>query len=147
MLTLKRMDMDSFEEIKELFRSVFAAPPWNEDWSDEEQLDNYLKDLMEVRLPIILGLYDDDRFIGVSIGCVRHWYGGTEYFIEELCIRSDLQRRGYGTKFIFMIEDYIKEHGMMQIFLMTDRTQPAYKFYKKLGFDELPEHASFFREL
>ena len=42
-LTLKEIDVTLYAvEIKSLFREVFSAPPWNEDWSDDDQLDNYL---------------------------------------------------------------------------------------------------------
>ena len=39
MAELVELDGSSFEDIKTLFRSVFTQPPWNDDWSDEEQLD------------------------------------------------------------------------------------------------------------
>lgn len=143
---LKELTIENLNEIRELFRSVFTAPPWNDDWSDEEQLDNYLKDLMCVRTPLILALFKEEEMIGIAIGNIRHWHSGTEYFIEELCIRTDMQKQGYGRKFLQLIEEYLKEHGLHQIFLMTERHVPAYQFYKDLGFEELPEHVSFFRE-
>ena len=94
-MIIRELDQSYFEKLKELFRSVFSAPPWNEDWSDE-QLDSYMRELIEVRGSIIYGLFDQDEFIGMSVGKIRHWCGGTEYFIEELCIRSDYQGRGCG---------------------------------------------------
>lgn len=146
MLELAELDMSEFNKIKTLFRSVFTGPPWNEDWNDEEQLDNYLLELMEVRNSLILGLYEADEFIGVSIGKIKHWCSGTEYFIEELCIKADLQHKGYGTKFFSLIEDYLKERGLNQIYLETERNVPAYDFYRKLNFQELPSHVSFIKE-
>ena len=71
------------EKIKELVQSVFSAPPWNEEW-DDDQLDNYIRELIEVRQPI---------------------------------------------------------------FLMTERTQPAYEFYKHIGFTELPDLTAFVKEI
>ena len=46
MAIIKELDETHFDEIKELFRSVFMAPPWNDDWSDENQLNEYLLDLI-----------------------------------------------------------------------------------------------------
>lgn len=146
MAELREYSINDFAVIKALFKSVFTSPPWNEDWSDDSQLENYLKDLMEVRTPLILGLVEDDVLLGVSIGNIRHWCRGTEYFIEELCIRTDMQGKGYGTMFMALIEKYLKEHGYSQIYLQTERTVPAYMFYKSLGFDELADHVSFFKE-
>lgn len=145
-LTLKEIDVISYAvEIRSLFKEVFSAPPWNEDWSDDDQLDNYLKDLTEVRNPLLYGLYEGNDLVGVSIGRIKHWCEGTEYFIEELCIRMDRQKKGYGKEFFSLIEKDLKEKGLDTIFLMTDRDKPAYEFYKKNGFKEIPELTSFIK--
>ena len=146
-ILIKEMSSKDLAEMKTLFRSVFSSPPWNEDWSDEQQLDEYLKDLIEVRGSLLFGLYEAEQLIGISIGKIKHWYGGTEYYIEELCIRNDYQGKGYGKAFFTLIEGKIKERGLHVIYLMTDRNQPAYEFYQKIGFRELPELTSFFKEL
>ncbi|MBQ3376049.1 MAG: GNAT family N-acetyltransferase [Erysipelotrichaceae bacterium] len=144
-MIIKEMSLNDLEEIKQLFRSVFTIDPWNEDWSDEKQLDEYLRDIMEVRNPLVFGLYEDE-LIGFSIGKIKHWCGGTEYFIEELCIRNEYQGKGYGKAFFSLIEEKLKEKGLNQIYLTTDRDVPAYRFYKKIGFREIPELTSFFKE-
>ncbi len=53
-MRIAELTITDLEEIKELFRAVFTAPPWNEDWC-----------------------------------------GGTEYFIEEFCIRNECQKMGF----------------------------------------------------
>ncbi len=132
-MILKEMSTSDYGRIRALFREVFSALPWNEDWSDEKQLDEYLKDLIEVRNSLLFGLYEEELLTGISIGKIRHWCAGTEYFIEELCIRADCQGRGYGREFFTLIEKELHERGVRQIFLMTDRDKPAYGFYKKNG--------------
>ena len=146
MAELVELSIKDIDVIKALFKSVFTSPPWNEDWSDDEQLDDYLRDIMEVRTPLILGLAEGGSVIGISVGNIKHWCGGTEYFIEELCIRTDLQGNGYGNKFLSLIEAYLKERGLDQIYLNTQNNVPAYEFYKKHGFTELEDHVSFFKE-
>ncbi|SCX85053.1 GNAT family N-acetyltransferase [Butyrivibrio sp. INlla14] len=145
-MTVLDLDETYLEKIKELFQSVFSAPPWNEDW-DDDQLDNYIRELMEVRQPIFYGLFEGDELIGMSLGRVKHWCGGTEYFIEEFCIRRDYQDKGNGKKFLSLIEEKIKAQGLNTIFLMTERTQPAYEFYKHIGFTEHPDLTAFVKEL
>ena len=137
MTELRELSEQNFDEIKELFRSVFSAPPWNEDWSDDARLSDYLFDLIKVRTPVDLGLYEDGRLVGISVGCIKHWCSGTEYYLEELFIRTDAQGRGLGTEFIRLIEQYLKARDIGVIFLTTQRTHPAYSFYKKLGFNDL----------
>lgn len=38
-MELKRIGIEQKEAIKKLFVSVFTIEPWNDDWSDEKQLD------------------------------------------------------------------------------------------------------------
>ena len=66
---------------------------------------------------------------------IKHWYGGTEYCVEEVYIKTDRQGRGIGTV------------GLERIFLQTEKTVPAYGFYRKNGFCELQDHVSFVKEL
>ena len=143
----KRIGMNEIELIKELYISVFTIEPWNDDWSDRKQLDLYLSDLVGQSNSLTYGLFENEQLIGVSMGRIRHWYSGTEYYIDELCIKTDKQGSGIGTIFIKEIEKAIKEIGMTHIFLQTDNDVPAYAFYKKNGFYELKEHVSFVKKV
>ncbi len=52
-----------------------------------------------------------------------------------------------GTFFIKEMEEYVmKNRKVTQIFLQTERTVPAYRFYQKKGFVELKDHVSFFKQ-
>lgn len=99
MYNFKRIGMNEIEIIKELFTSVFTVEPWNDDWSNQEQLDLYLSDLVGQSNSLTFGLFEDEQLIGVAMGHIRHWYSGTEYYIDELCIRTDRQGNGIGTFF------------------------------------------------
>lgn len=145
--SFKRIGLNETEKIKELFRSVFTAEPWNDDWSDTEQLNDYLHDLTGQGNSLTYGLYDGGELIGVSMGHIRHWYSGTEYCIDEFCIKTDRQGTGAGTYFLKEIEKAMKEIGLVQIFLQTEKNVPAYRFYEKNGFWELKEHVSFAKDL
>ncbi len=37
--TIKELDGSYMHDIRQMFKEVFSAPPWNEDWSDKEQLE------------------------------------------------------------------------------------------------------------
>lgn len=147
MVELKELSLKDFDLIKKLFKEVFMAPPWNDDWSDDNQLREYLLDLIEVRTPLIYGFYVDALLTGISIGSVRHWWGGTEYHIEEFFIKTSEQGKGLGSKFFELIEKALVPKTVTQIFLQTESTAPAYKFYKKRGFDELKNHVSFLKKI
>ena len=143
MYTLKKLGPDDRETIKSVFVSVFTAEPWCDDWSDEAQLDLYIQDLIGQGYSLTYGLYDADELIGISLGYIKHWYSGTEYIINELCIKTDRQGAGAGTFFIREIEKAIRELGLKQIFLLTDSDVPAYEFYRKNGFTELKTNVAF----
>ncbi len=144
---LKRIGTGETEEIKELFLRVFTAEPWKDDWSDREQLNAYIHDLTGQSNSLTFGLYEGEKLIGVSMGNIKHWFTGTEYYIDELCIRPDRQGQSLGTLFLKEIEKAILEMGLTQIFLQTESTVPAYYFYRKNGFNELKEHVSFAKKL
>ena len=146
-LTFRRIGLDELELVKELFYRVFTAEPWNDDWSDARQLDLYLRDLMGQNNSLTFGLFEDGGLVGVSMGLVKHWYTGTEYYIDELCIRTDRQGKGLGTRFLKEIEDGIQALGLTQIFLQTDTFAPACEFYRKNGYQELEGHVSFAKKL
>ena len=147
MITIKELADSDFDAVKKLFVSVFTKEPWNDDWSDENQLNEYLKDVMMGRNPLNLGLYDDGELVGISLGFIKHWCNGTEYYIDELCIQPERQGQGLGTKFFELMKPVMETRGIVQYFLQTDETAPAYSFYKKLGFTELKGHVSFARNI
>lgn len=143
----RRIGMEEKEIIKAMFAGVFTKEPWNDDWSDERQLDGYITDLIGQSNSLAFGLFEGEQLVGLSMGSIKHWFSGTQYCIEEFCIDRDRQGRGLGTFFLREIEKEIRELGMTQIFLQTGSDVPAYDFYKKNGFRELPEHVSFFKQL
>lgn len=145
-MNLIRLTIDDKEQIKSLFRSVFMNEPWNDDWSNEEQLDNYMVDIIGNRNSLSLGLMENGRFIGMTLGHIKHWYSGTEYYIEELFVKTELQGNGIGSQFVELIEKYLRDLDIHRIFLQTENEMPAYSFYKNRKFNELKGHVSFVKE-
>ncbi|WP_170241421.1 GNAT family N-acetyltransferase [Streptococcus suis] len=136
-MELKELTLADMEMVKQLFLSVFSQEPWNDDWSDEEQLDRYIGDLLEHPRALCFGLLDQGKLIALSLGHIRFWYEGTEYRIEELCIARDYQGRGIGQDFLKRIEEQLVEIKIVHILLQTERALPAFFFYKKCGFHAL----------
>ena len=147
MFELRQIGLSEKEPIKMLFKSVFMFEPWNDDWSDEQQLDNYIMDLIGQSNSLAYGLYEDNNLIGISLGFIKHWFSGTEYIIDEFCVAKEKQGSGVGSFFMSEVEKAIKEKGMVHIFLQTESEVPAYEFYKKNGFIDLKTHVSFYKDL
>ena len=138
-----KLESDKFDEIKLLFKDIFMNEPWNDDWSDDNQLTEYILDLTGNRNSLAIGLYDENELIGFSLGSIMHGCAGTAYYIYEFCIKRERQHSGLGTLFLNEIENYVKNLGINHIFLQTEKNVPAYEFYKKNGFSELEGHISF----
>lgn len=146
-IKIKELNLEHIEQIKSLFVEVFTNEPWNDDWSNSHQLQEYMVDLMANRNSLTIGLFKDDNLIGLSMGSIMHWHSGTEYYILEFCIKAEKQGKGIGADFLKRIEEYVKSKQVSIIFLQTERTVPAYNFYKKNGFVELEDHVSFFEKI
>lgn len=144
LIELKLADM---ETVKQLFLSVFSQEPWNDDWSDEEQLDRYLGDLLSHPRALCFGVIDQDKLISLSLGHIRYWYEGTEYRIEEFCMSRDYQGQGHGASFLADIEKQLADRKIVHILLQTERNLSAYSFYKKCGFRALEEDVSMVKKV
>ncbi|MBP3367563.1 MAG: GNAT family N-acetyltransferase [Treponema sp.] len=146
MIEVKRLDVSCYmEEIKSLFAAVFIKEPWNDDWSDPEQLHRYISDLTGNVNSLSLGLFEDGRLAGISLGSVLHWCSGTEYYIFEFCVEEKRQGRGLGSAFLKKVEQYAKAQQIAAVFLETRRNVPAFAFYQKNGFAELKDYVCLYK--
>ena len=141
------LDDSRLAEMAELYRISFMGEPWNDDWSDKTRLIEYIKEISGGYNALNYGLLADGKLIAMSLGMIRHWWEGTNYNIEELCVDPKLQGQGTGTRFMGLIENEIRAKGFSGIFLQTDNDKPSYRFYIKNGFKELNSHVSFYKSV
>lgn len=146
-MEIKKLNVQNIEEIKFVINESFSQPPWNDDWSDEKQFHLYILDLIDNKNSLSLGLYDNEVLIAVSLGRIKHWYEGTEYWIDDLAVLPQFQGLGYGSNFIKQMEDYLKQQNISAIVLRTQKGIPAYDFYVKNGFSEKSENVYFDKKL
>lgn len=144
LIELKESDLP---RMAELYREAFAGRPWNDDWSDANQLSEYMKDISKAYYALNYGLLMDGKLVGMSVGKISHWWEGTNYNIEELCISPSYQGRGIGSGFLALIEQRVREMGLAGIFLQTDHDKPSYRFYHKNGFQDLDMHVSLYKSV
>ena len=144
---LIKLGPDRLPEMAGLYKDAFMGEPWNDDWSDPVQLNEYVKEISSSYNCLNYGLLIDGKLAAMSLGMIRHWWEGTNYNIEEFCVSPELQGQGIGSKFMKLIENEIKQMGLAGIFLQTDSDKPSYRFYKKNGFKELETHVSFYKSV
>lgn len=141
------LDDSYLPQMAELYKNAFSGEPWNDNWSSTEQLYEYMKEISGAYNSLNYGLLIDGRLAALSIGMIRHWWEGTNYNIEELCVAPELQSRGIGSRFMRMIEEDVSSRGLCGIFLQTDNDKPAYRFYLKNGFTDLEAHVSLYKRI
>ncbi len=146
-ILLIELDESYLQQMAELYKEAFSGEPWNDNWSDTKQLAEYMKDISMSHHALNYGLLVDGKLAGMSIGKINHWWEGTNYNIEELCMSPSCQGQGIGSKFLELIEQGIREKGLNGIFLQTDNDKPAYHFYHKNGFMDLDAHISLFKSV
>jgi len=146
-ISLIEVDESYLPQMAELYRESFSEEPWNDDWSDTKQLIEYMKDISKAYNALNYGLVFDGKLVGMSVGKINHWWEGTNYNIEELCVSPSYQGQGVGSKFLGLIEQRVREKGLAGIFLQTDNDKPSYHFYHKNGFRDLDEHISLYKSV
>lgn len=77
----------------------------------------------------------DNKIVGFAYGYdIIHPDGKHAYFIYSIGMLPDYQDKGYGTKLLSFIKDYISNNGYFEMFVMTDKGNPrACHVYEKLG--------------
>ena len=144
---IKELTIEKIDIIKSFFKDVFMREPWNDDWSDDEQLHQYITDIIGNRNSLAFGLFEGEQLLGLALGNIKHWYTGTEFFVEEFCVKTEMQGQGLGTEFLRLLEVEVRAREIKTIFLMTGKEMPAFEFYRKNGFEEIINHVSLKKDI
>ena len=139
------LDESYFLEAAELYKDSFAGEPWNDDWSNKEQLHQYIREVSGAYNALNYGLLVDGKLVAISLGGIRHWWEGANYNIDEFCVSKSMRGKGIGSRFMSMIEKDLQTKGIPGIFLQTDIDKPSFRFYTKNGFTNLEKHVSLFK--
>lgn len=77
----------------------------------------------------------DNKIVGFAYGYdIIHPDGKHAYFIYSIGMLPEYQNKGYGTKLLTFIKDYIKTNGYFEMFVITDKgNERACHVYEKLG--------------
>lgn len=66
-MKLVKLNRSNKNEVKSFFKEVFTKEPWNDDWSNGEQLDNYIIDLIGNSNSLTLAYFDGDELIALAM--------------------------------------------------------------------------------
>ena len=88
------MELSHIAEYAELFVSVFNAEPWNDSWT-KETAQIRIEDMMETNTFIGKALYADNDLKGLIWGQKKQHYNGMHFHIEEFCVKTPEQNKGW----------------------------------------------------
>ncbi|MCY6957736.1 GNAT family N-acetyltransferase [Clostridium brassicae] len=134
---IKLFKENSLKESAKLLMSTFNKEPWNEKWTFETAF----KRLEETyKTPNFKGwIYEKDgNIVGVIMGNCEQWYEGTQYYIKDFFVDTNIQKQGIGSKLLKHLEEELKTLGVKFIHFWTLKGGETEKFYKNNGY-ELPD--------
>lgn len=123
----------------DLFIETFSSKPWYDVYDSKEQVVNFFENHMNNNYFVGYVLKDENHIVALSLGMKKPWIKGMEYYIDQFCVKVDMQGQGIGSLFLKQIETDIKSKGMNAIILNTEKGYPSEKFYLKNNFDALDE--------
>ncbi len=132
-MNFRPVETQHLPECVSLFVHVFNSPPWNEDWRSEA-VSQRLEDCYHT--PGFYGLIAEAGVgsIGFVLGYMEQWGKSTHFYLKEMCIASEQQRRGIGAALMNALEADLKAKGIEKIYLLTARDSSAQAFYTSCGF-------------
>ena len=132
-MKLREISPAEIDACAELFVSVFSNPPWNENWTFSTAQKRLSDCLMT---PGFTGLAHEDGGVihGFAFGNIQHYLDEKHYYLLELCIRTDRQREGIGSRIMNALKEIMQAQNVSRIYTLTARDTPARRFYEKLGY-------------
>lgn len=118
---LEKEDLELMKEIIEDDDMEFDLEKINEFYNDKNVIGFIAK--------------TENKIVGFAYGYdIIHPNGKHAYFIYSIGMLPDYQDKGYGTKLLGFIKDYISSNGFFEMFVLTDKGNPrACHVYEKLG--------------
>jgi len=134
---MKILILDSEKKLAEcakLYVRASNGEPWNDQWTEETAF-NRLLDFFNS--PGYLGLYAEEGsgILGALVGNAEQFYSGSYFYLKEMFVLPEHQRKGIGTGLLNELKRILDERGIRSIQLFTSKKLFPFSFYKKHGFE------------
>ena len=133
-MTISKLSEAHLDTCVNLFIEVFTKEPWNDVYESRTQVVDFFQRHMASNTFVGYILTEGDNVIALCLGMTKPWIKGMEYYIDQFCVRPDLQHKGIGSSFLTLIEHEIRREGMNALLLNTEQGFPSERFYLKKGF-------------
>lgn len=132
-MTVRKWTEADLDSCVSLLITVYNNQPWNEKWTITTAKSHLIEFVHRMR-SFGFVYVDNSTIVGVLFGVERTFWSGDEVYVDEFFIHPHYQHKGIGKEMMFHLEAYCKENNLEDITLLTDKTVPAYHFYKKMNF-------------
>lgn len=137
---------DDLQSLIEIYKSVFAEPPWNEEWTSEQIMAD-LEFALSQENPIVLVAENSSGILGFTwgykmpfekFGFLKGKVKEKSNYMDEIAVCSEKRIRGVGTKLGEKYLEISESQGIEEAVLRTDVRNPAsMALFRKLGFKSL----------
>lgn len=127
------MDLSHLIEYAELFVSVFNAEPWCDLWT-KETASIRIENMMKTNTFVGKSLYCEGDLKGIIWGQKEQFYDGVHFQIQEFCVKTTEQQKGYGKVLLQALKDELSEKDITNIYLITSKGERTEGYYLKRGF-------------
>lgn len=138
---IQQYEQKDLPRCAEIMMAVYNNEQWQCRWT-METASAYMREYLHNPRFVGFTVWEDDQMIGATFCHERTWWTQDELFMDECFIMPAYQRKGYGSGLIEYLEEYVREHALAGITLLTNKYTPAPDFYRKNGFDQA-EHVIF----
>ena len=135
-LVIRAMDAKDLECCTALYLDTFSREPWN-DSDPPEAVRRYIQNMLESPAGLCYVAEQDGELVGLCLGMSKPWIQGIEYYVDQFCVAPAWQRQGIGKCLLNGAAKLAAQKGGFGMLLHTERTFPAFDFYRKNGFQEL----------
>ena len=140
-MNIREMKLQDIEGCADILCSVYNNELWQCRWSSETAIA-YLTDFYRMQKFVGYVLEEKGEILGGIFAHEKVWWNNSEIFVEEMFVKPEVQRKGYGSMLLKKVEEYINEKQLAGMTLSTNKYAPAPMFYKKNGFVDC-EHILF----
>ena len=134
-MKIRELTREDISACAEILCSVYNNEMWQCHWEKETAIE-YLTDFFNMQKFVGYVLEEDDEILGGIFAHEKVWWNNSEVFIEEMFVKPELQRKGYGSMLLKKVEEYSREKGLAGLTLSTNKYAPAPLFYRKNGFQD-----------
>ena len=134
----KESDLDSCAE---MYMDAFSSLI-NTELLSRENVWRYVRDITLTPNFIGYTCWLENEMVAFCFGKLDNYFDVATYEIEEIAVASKYHRQGIGSQVLQAIEKKLAGFNVLAINLNTSREIPAYNFYLKNGYEEVPDVAT-----